>query len=146
MRITKGEFIMDTTNLRTLRLENLQKITQGKRRTLDIPVDFSHIKEEFVGSFTVHYPSQMEKIQIGVIKSELLQGNMMIDTETDNTVSAIATLEVVLDKYPDWFNPYDPDVEYEILEHLLIEYLKWVRTFREEREARRRAKGDSTTI
>jgi hypothetical protein len=125
---------LNDRSLKLLRLENLQKINMGNRRTKNISVDFRHIDSKFIGTFVVHYASQMENIEIGVIRSELLNGNQNIDRLTDNIVTALATLEVVLDTFPDWFNPYDEKVEYDILEYVFVEYIKWVDSFRGQRE------------
>lgn len=125
---------LNDRSLKLLRLENLQKINMGNRRTKNISVDFRNLDNRFVGTFVVHYPSQMENIEIGVIRTELLMGNKNIDNLTDNLVTALATLEVVLDAFPDWFNPYDEKVEYEVLEYIFVEYITWVNSFRGQRE------------
>lgn len=126
---------LNDRSLKLLRLENLQKINMGNRRTKSIQADFSHIDPSFVGTFVVHYASQMENIEIGVVRAELLMGNQNVDQWTDNIVTSLSTLEIVLDNYPDWFNPYDPKIEYEILEFLYVEYIEWVNSFRRQREA-----------
>jgi hypothetical protein len=125
---------LNDRSLKLLRLENLQKINMGNRRTKNITADFRHLDNRFVGTFVVHYASQMENIEIGVIRTELLMGNQNVDNLTDNLVTALATLEVVLDAFPDWFNPYDEKVEYEILEYVFVEYITWVNSFRTGRE------------
>jgi hypothetical protein len=133
---------LNDRSLKILRLENLQKINMGNRRTKVISADFSHIDKSFVGSFVVHYASQMENIEMGVVRAELLMGNQNVDQWTDNIVTSLSTLEIVLDSYPEWFNPYDPKIEYEILEYLYVEYIEWVNSFRRQREDSRNT-GDS---
>lgn len=133
---------LNDRSLKTLRLENLQKINLGNRRVKSISVDFSHINPKFVGTFVVHHPSQIENIEIGVIRAELLNGNLNVDEMTDNLVTSISSLEVVLDSYPEWYNPFDPELDYEILEHLFVEYIKWVNSFRLQRTTK--PTGDSS--
>jgi hypothetical protein len=122
--------------LKTLRPEDtLQKINQGKRRTYTFKVDFSEIDERFVGTFTVHHPSQMERLQVGVLKAQLLGGVVPLDTMTDNIATIVATLDVVLDEKPDWFDVFDDRLDYEILEAVYIEYINWVNSFRKRTRA-----------
>jgi len=117
--------------LKTLRTDDvLQSINQGKRRTYTFKVDFSEISENFVGEFTVHHPSQMERLQVGVIKAQLLGGVQPLDVLTDNIAQIISTLDVVIDKKPDWFDPFSDDLDYEVLEAVYLEYMKWVDSFR----------------
>ena len=117
--------------LKTLRSEDtLLKIKQGKRRTHTFKVDFSEINEKFVGTFTVHHPSQMERLQVGVLKAQLLGGVAPLDVMTDNIATIISTLDVVLDDKPDWFDVFDDELDYEILEAVYLEYINWVNSFR----------------
>jgi hypothetical protein len=117
--------------LKTLRPDAvLQKINQGNRRTHTFNVDYQEIDKKFVGSFTVIHPSQMERLQVGVIKSQLLGGVVPLDTMTDNIAQIIATLDVVVKSKPEWFNVFDDKLEYEILEAVYIEYIDWVNSFR----------------
>lgn len=117
--------------LKTLRPEEtLQKINQGKRRTHSFALDYREYDESFTGSITVHYPSQMEKLQMGIIKTQLLGGIPPIDILTDNIASIVSTLEVVVDSKPSWFDPFSDTLEYEILESVYVEYLNWVNSFR----------------
>jgi hypothetical protein len=116
--------------LKTLRSRNLGSINMGKKRTHMFNVDFTDINPNFTGKFTVHHPSQLEKLQIGITKSALLGGNFAVDTSTDNIAHIVATLDVVLDAKPDWFDIDDPEVDYDILEQIYMEYLDWVNAFR----------------
>jgi len=116
--------------LKTLRSNTLQKINQGKRRTHAVNVDFSEINESFTGRFVVHQPSQMELLQMGTLKSVLLGGNFNVDVVTDNIATIISTLDIVLDEFPEWFDVFDPEVEYEIIEAVFLEYIAWRDSFR----------------
>lgn len=120
--------------LKTLRSNTLNKINLGKRRTHTFNVDFSDIDSEFVGKFTLHYPSQIERLQIGVTKSALLGGNVNVDTRTDDIAHIIATLDIVSDVIPQWFDVNDDRISYEILETIFIEYMNWVDSFRKRPE------------
>jgi hypothetical protein len=122
--------------LKTLRPdETLQKVNQGKRRTYTFQVDFHEYNPKFVGSFVVHHPSQMERLQVGVIKAQLLGGVVPLDTMTDNIAQIISTLDVVIDSKPAWFDVFDDELDYDILEAVYLEYINWVNTFRRRTEA-----------
>ena len=117
--------------LKTIRSKNLQNVMQGRRRTHSFYAEYTDINPRFVrGRFTVHQPSQLERMQIGVLKSTLLGGVVPIDNMTDNLSHIMATLDVVLDEKPDWFDVEDPDLEYEILEGVFMEYLNFIESFR----------------
>jgi hypothetical protein len=113
-----------------LRSEAITKVNQGKKRTHGFTKDYSDINPDFVGKFIVHYPSQMEKLQMGVIKSTLLNGNPNVDVETYNIAYMVSALEVVVDTKPDWFDVFDPEIDYDILEDVFNEYQNWVDSFR----------------
>jgi hypothetical protein len=72
----------------------------------------------------------MENMQRGIIKSSLLGGIPAIDVPTDNLATVISTLEVVIDKKPDWFDPFSEEIDYEILEEVYLEYINWSNSFR----------------
>ncbi|AYP68588.1 hypothetical protein EalM132_00076 [Exiguobacterium phage vB_EalM-132] len=114
----------------TLRKEALNNIIQGKTRTHEFTVDFTEVDENFKGTFVVHQPSQMELLEIGVLKSKLLSGAVNPDVKVENLAIIMSTLEHVCDTVPSWFNIGDPDISYEILETVYMEYLNWVNTFR----------------
>jgi len=116
--------------LKTLRSNTLSKINQGKRLTHAFNVDFSDIKEGLTGTFMVHKPTQIERLQIGVNRSILLGGNIEVDTITGNIAFMIATLDTVLDSKPDWFDVDNPDLDYEIMLSVFNEYDDWVNSFR----------------
>lgn len=105
----------------------------GNKRTHNIVVDFSEINEEFVGNVVVHYPSQIERMRIGVLKAELL-GGVEVDVHTNNLAHILSTLDVVVDTKPEWLNASDPSLEYEIFEKIYLEYNDWCNTFRRKSE------------
>lgn len=116
--------------LKTLRLDTLQSINQGKKRTHTFNVDFSEFDPDFVGTFKVHHPSQMERMIVGSNISQLLGGNLEVDMMTYNIATIVATLDVVVDERPMWFNPYSDTLDYEIMESVYLEYTKWLGSFR----------------
>ena len=116
--------------LKILSSDSLNKINRGSKRTHAFNVDFIEYHENFVGRFQVHYPSQFERLQMGVLKSNLLGGNLQVDVLTDNLAQIIATLDTVLDEKPDWFDIENPDLQYEIMEAVYLEYENWVDSFR----------------
>ena len=126
---------INTEVIKTLKSDSLQKINQGKRYTHAINVDFSDIGEGLVGRFVFHRPSQMEVLRMANIKSSLLGGMPALDTHADNLAIIISELEVVVDYRPDWFNIFDPDLSYDIMESVYMEYRKWVDSFRKSSKA-----------
>lgn len=119
--------------LKTLSNERaLQQINQGTRRTHRIEIEIERGDETLKGTVVVHHPSQMERIQIGVLKAHLLGGlpSSAVDQMTENLVTIIATLDIATSSAPDWFNVYAEDIDYDLLEGVYIEYMNWVKTFR----------------
>lgn len=112
-------------------LRTLHGVNQGVRRTHTFRVDFSaDFGDKFKGSFTVHHPSQMERMRIGILQSQLTGGIPPMDARTDNLVVMIATLDTVLDDKPEWFDVYSDDLEYEVLYSVFMEYTNWIESFR----------------
>ena len=116
--------------IKTLRSRSLNAINQGNKRTKSVNVDFTDINPTFLGNIVFHYPSQMERMRIGVIQSELLGGNLNVDVQTGNIAHIISTLEIVCDSKPDWFDVFSPELEYEVLEAVYNEYAEWSDSFR----------------
>lgn len=106
-------------------------IQKGTRATHTFEADFSDVREDFVGKFTVRRPSQLDRLQIGVTQGALLGGLVgEVDVITSNIAYMSATLDVVLVDSPNWFDINDPDIDYDILEAVFNEYLNWTATFR----------------
>jgi len=120
--------------LKTLRSAALDKINQGKKRTHSVNLDFTEYDPSFTGRITFHYPTQLESIQIGVTKAGLLGGlTGSVDVLTENTAHIIATLDIVIDEKPDWFDANNIDLDYDILERVFIEFNNWRDSFRKGR-------------
>ncbi len=110
-------------------------VTSGKKRTHKKQLDFSQFNEEYVGTFIFHHPSLMERMQIGVLKSQMLQGlDGRVDVTTDNIAHMSATLEVILDESPKWFNLSTIE-DYEVLDGVYEEYIQWYESFRKRRDS-----------
>lgn len=115
--------------LKVLRSGALNQINQGCRRQHSFDTDYTDINPAFKGRFTVHHPTQMERLRMGVLKASLL-GNQMVDVQTENLAIVISTLDTVLDEKPDWFDMDTEDLSYDIMEAVYMEYLDWVNSFR----------------
>lgn len=113
-----------------LKSQNLAQINRGTKRTHSFPVDFSSVDPSFVGTFVVHHPASLEKVEIGRTRSILLGGVPAVDVETDNLVHVLATLNTIVDVKPDWFDIDNPDIDFEVLFGVYDEYVKWVNSFR----------------
>jgi hypothetical protein len=116
--------------LKTLRSDLLKKVNEGKKRTHSFNVDYTDINPTFLGTFSIHYPSQLERMQIGVTKSALLGGNMPVDVLTDNIAHIAATLDSIIDSKPDWFDVGNPELDYDILRAVYEECNNWIDSFR----------------
>jgi len=121
---------MDNNTLVKLRERMLAAVNKGNKIQHTIKVDFSELDPKFVGSFVIHKPSQMERLEIGKISSVLRGGDEKLDTRAYNIATIIATLEVLLDDKPDWFDVFDPELEYEILEEVYEQYINFLNNFR----------------
>lgn len=107
-----------------------QQIQKGKGRTHTKQMDMSDIDDNYVGTFKFHHPSLMERMNIGVVKAQMIQGlEGRVDVLTDNIAHMSATLENVLDEFPEWFQ-MDQVLEYEVLERVYEEYIQWYNSFR----------------
>ena len=106
-----------------------QGIAAGKNRTHEKTFNFIDINPDYVGKFKFHHPSLVDRMNIGVLKSQMLQGLPMVDVMTDNIAHMTSTLTFVLDEFPEWFK-MNEIYEYEILEQVYDEYTEWVNSFR----------------
>lgn len=106
-----------------------QGIAQGKQRTHEKTFNFSDINPDFIGKFKFHHPSLVDRMNIGVLKSQMLQGLPMVDVMTDNIAHMTSTLTFVLEEFPEWFK-MNEIYEYEVLEKVYDEYTEWVNSFR----------------
>ena len=107
-----------------------QNVLLGKARTVVVQVDLTAFYEEGLGKFKFHSPTVIERMRIGVAKSQLLQGlEGHVDVLTDNIAHMTATLSVVIDDAPTWFD-IDNIYEYEALEAVYDKYAEWNNSFR----------------
>lgn len=88
-------------------------------------------KNGFTGTFSVKYPSLMEKMRIGTLRAQYLMGmpSSSVDVITDNIAFMTATLNVVVTDAPKWFDLNKMD-DYEVLEAIFEPYKEWSDTFR----------------
>lgn len=121
-------------HLKTLRSKVHTNILRGEGFTHSFKADYTDIDPRFVGKFTVKYPNQLERLQMGVTKAALLGNLDSVDDHTNALALILSTLDVVLIEKPEWFNVDDPTVEYEIMEAVFLEYLNWMSTFRKRSE------------
>jgi len=129
-------------------MDNQQKrnaglgVQQGKKRVHSKQMDFTQYDAEYVGTFKFHHPSVMERMQIGVLKAQMLQGlEGRVDVITDNIAHMSSTLEVVMEENPTWFVLSDIS-DYEILDGVYEEYVQWYNSFRKPNKKTENA-GDS---
>lgn len=108
-----------------------RQILLGKNKKHVAQIDMSDIHPDLVGTFVFHYPSLMEQIRIGTIKAQLLDGVPVesVDTATNVAAFMMATLRVVLDSAPEWFN-LDTVDDLEVLSRVFNEYAQWRESFR----------------
>lgn len=94
-------------------------------------VDANVQGEAVSGEFTAHYPSIKDEIKIQSILSGLLQGADLENypLKTYNTAYALAYLEVVLEKSPEWFDADKID-DTDVIFTVYGEVMKFVNSFR----------------
>jgi len=122
-----------------------RQLFAGKKVQYSFDIDYvAPNGDEFKGKFTVHRPTIGEKIQIGNYDARLRQ-ELDVDVYTNNLTHIISTLVVVVDTAPDWWIPgqlYD----YELLENVYFQYVKWVNTFfRKDKEKHEEDKSESSS-
>lgn len=106
-----------------------QGILQGKQRTHEHTFNFTEIDPDYIGKFKFHHPSLVDRMNIGVLKAQMLQGLPVVDVMTDNIAHMSSTLTFVLDEFPEWFK-INEIYDYELLEKVYDEYTGWVNSFR----------------
>lgn len=102
--------------------------------------------EELEGVFKAVYPSIMDRIKVGTIRAETLNGapSASVDNFTDDLVYMIAYLSVILKEKPDWFN-FDSFDDIDFMRDVFIEVSNWVNNFRHKAQQRFQPNaGDST--
>lgn len=105
-------------------------IIQGKERKHEVVIDLSKYNPEYVGKFVFHHPTLFERMRVGVLKSQLLSGTEgQVDVITDNIAHMAATLQIVVDDSPKWFD-INYIFDYEVLDEVYNEYFNWYNSFR----------------
>ncbi|MBD1372593.1 hypothetical protein IC620_09525 [Hazenella sp. IB182357] len=86
---------------------------------------------DWVGNFVFRYPSLMDRMKLGSLKTSLLNGLNLagIDNEADNIAFMTATLTILMESSPDWFT-LDEIHEYKALERVFDTYATWRESFR----------------
>lgn len=86
-------------------------------------------KTGYAGEFVFRHPSLMDEITIAVKQSELSQGKTLSGVMVNNIVYMYATLIVVKEVAPDWFNLEDMK-DYAVLEEIYNKYSEEVEALR----------------
>jgi hypothetical protein len=95
--------------------------------SFDIDYD-SPTGDPFHGKFTVHRPTVGEHLRIGVSEANYLGGLTNVDIQTAMLARMVATLEVVVDKSPDWWKPREMrDVE--VVQEVYDKVMTYLRQF-----------------
>lgn len=107
-----------------------QGILSGNKRVLEVELDFTEFDDSYKGKFVFHHPTLQDRMNIGIIKSQLLNGmEGKTDVVTDNIAFMTAVLSVVTDQAPAWFK-INELYDYEVLNTVYETYNEWVNTFR----------------
>ncbi|QKE56372.1 tail assembly protein [Bacillus phage YungSlug] len=105
------------------------QIAQGNKRTLTTQIDLTDINPAYVGTFKFHHPTVLERMQIGVMKTNMLGGMPATDVLTDNIAHMTAILSYACDEMPNWFK-VDEIYDYEVLDRVYEVYNEWYGSFR----------------
>ena len=107
-----------------------QGILAGNQRKVEMEFDFTEFDQSYKGIFTFHHPTLQERMRIGVMKAQLLNGmDGKVDVITDNIAYMTAVLSIVIDNAPAWFK-LNELYDYEILNSVYEKYNEWVNSFR----------------
>ena len=105
-----------------------QQVFLGKKVQHTFSVDHTSSEgKKYEGQFTIHRPTIGEKIRIGTLDARFRE-ELSVDTYTGNLCHMLATLIVVIDNSPAWWD-YQQLFDYEMLEKVYLEYVRWVNQF-----------------
>jgi hypothetical protein len=96
-------------------------------------LDFTSVSgRRYTGVFEFKRPTIAERSRIGILKAQYGQGLTNLDEYTNLLHTAMATLDVVCIRKPEWFN-YDQLYDDDVIFHVFVEYKKWEAFFRSEK-------------
>lgn len=105
-----------------------RQLMAGKEYTYEFDVEYTNPQgKTFRGTFSVHRPTIGEKIKIGVLDSKI-RGGAEVDVYTQNLSYMLATLMVVVDESPKWFQP-GKVYEFDLLAAVFKPYIEWENNF-----------------
>jgi len=110
-----------------------EKSEQPKKPDLTNTQTFTIVKEvpsgeRFEGTFTVHRPTVGERIRIGVIEAQEIAGLNNVDLMTSGLARMVATLDVVVDKFPLWWKPRELR-DLEVIQEVYGKYISFLDSF-----------------
>jgi hypothetical protein len=87
----------------------------------------------YEGTFTIHRPTVGEKMKIGVLEAMELGGMNNIDNLVSGLAHIVATLDVIIDDHPIWWEPRKlRDVE--VIQAVWEEYINYLNEFQKQPE------------
>lgn len=100
-------------------------------RTMTGDFTFNVYGQEKTGRFTFKYPSVAERIRIGTLRAQMMEGaeEKSLDNLTSDLLYIVAFLKVTSVRVPDWFDILDID-DVVGLRRMFTEVQAWVSNFR----------------
>jgi hypothetical protein len=104
----------------------------AEERTMSFDATLSVYGQSKTGRFTFKYPSITERIRIGTLRAQMLDGaeEKSLDTMTSDLTYIVAFLRVTAVKTPDWFDLTEID-DVVGIRKIFNEVQVWVSNFRQ---------------
>lgn len=128
--------------------EKADEVNQGDKATNIVEIDYisPETDEHYKGKIIFKRPNVMETMKMGGKKTQILKNAGVIDRDLADPgmmlmAEAIATLEGVVVKCPEWFIDFQKSEDLDLIFHVYGQYNIWKYSFR--LNGRRAQEGDS---
>jgi hypothetical protein len=104
-----------------------------KKGKLDIDYKSPTTEEQYKGEFTVRRKTLEDEGKISQMLCTLTNGSEIVEGTMRVKLTAIATLSIVVEEYPDWWKEVEEVPCLSTITHVFDQYCRWlVRPFRKE--------------
>jgi hypothetical protein len=117
--------------------EKADEVNQGAKATNVVDIDFlsPETDEHYKGKIMFKRPNVMETMKMGGRKTQILKESGVVDRALADPglmlmAEALATLEVVVVKCPEWFLDFQKSEDIDMIFHVYGQYNLWKFSFR----------------
>jgi hypothetical protein len=117
--------------------EKANEVNQGDKATNMVEIDFlsPETDEHYKGKIIFKRPNVMETMKMGGKKTQILKDSGVVSRELADPglmlmAEALATLEVVVVKCPEWFIDFQKSEDIDMIFHVYGQYNIWKFSFR----------------